>query len=202
MEDNLKNMKNKFFIYASLIFGLVLGLGSGNFALGQANAGNGIHEPGTGIDSPELKQSGQATSTNRAGEVRSEVANTVHDLLEMADRNGGIGEQIRVVAQAQNKNQEDIKSGLEKIQSRSKFKYFFVGPDYKQIDNIKALLTQNREQLQQLSQIQTQLVNQGDNQKIQEQINTLEQINTSFENQINTTERGFSLLGWLFRIFR
>ncbi|MFA6227644.1 MAG: hypothetical protein WC668_00430 [Patescibacteria group bacterium] len=136
-----------------------------------------------------------------AQERRSQVANAVQELLQVAERNGGIGEQVRVIAQEQNQNQEKLEASLEKVQSRSGLAKFFIGPNYGEINNAQKLLEQNRERIQQLNQLEDQLANQGDQQLLAQQIQILEQAGSAVENSLGAAKKGFSLLGWAFRLF-
>jgi len=220
-----------------------------NVAQGQGSS-NGIHEPGTGLENPELKEENQGTgqgiqtqqklqdgtgtvnqvqnqnqvkNQGEANQVqtseqegtqneteaemvvaqqrRSQVANAVHEMLQVADRNGGIGQQVKTIAQTQTQNQEKLESSLEKVQSRSDFAKFFVGPNYGEINNAKKILEQNREQVKQLNRVKNQLANQSDEQTLTEQIKTLEQANLEIEDSLETAQKGFSLFGWMFRMF-
>lgn len=90
---------------------------------------------------------------------------------------------------------------MQKVQNRSGLTKFFVGPNYEEIGNAKKLLEQNREQIKQLNQVKNQLVNQDDQQKLTEQIQLFEQSNQEIENSLKTSQRGFSLFGWLFKLF-
>lgn len=132
---------------------------------------------------------------------RSDVANAVQEMLQVADRNGGIGQQVRIIAQTQTQNQEKIEASLQKVQSRSGFAKFFVGPNYGEINKTQKILEQNREQIKQLNQTEDQLTNQGDQQILTEQVQYLEQANTEIENLLNVSRKGFSLFGWMFRLF-
>jgi len=136
-----------------------------------------------------------------AVERRSNVANAVQEMLQVADRNGGIGQQVRTIAQAQTQNQEKLEVSLQKVQSRNGVAKFFVGPNYGEINNAKKILEQNREQIQQLNQIKNQLINWSDQQQLIEQVQLIEQANLAIENSLNASQKGFSLLGWLFRAF-
>ncbi len=136
-----------------------------------------------------------------AEQRRSQVANTVQEMLQVADRNGGIGQQVKVIAQTQTQNQEKLEASLQKVQSRSDFAKFFVGPNYGEINNAEKILEQNREQIKQLNQVKNKLVNYGDQQTLTEQIQTLEQANLEVENSLGAAQKGFSLLGWVFRLF-
>jgi hypothetical protein len=66
-------------------------------------------------------------------------------MLNLANRNGGIGQEIKIIAQAQNQNQEKIENGLLKVQSRNGLAKFFIGPKDSEIKNTKELLTQKQE---------------------------------------------------------
>lgn len=142
-------------------------------------------------------KNGIATATQR----RSQVANAVQEMLQVAERNSGVGQQIRTIAQNQNQNQVKIEASLEKVQSRSGFAKFFIGANYGEINNAQKLLEQNREQIKQLDQIKNQLANQGDAQTLTEQIQTLEYANLQIDDSLQSAQKGFSLFGWMFRLF-
>lgn len=136
-----------------------------------------------------------------AEQRRSQVASAVQEMLQVADRSGGIGEQVRVVAQAQNQNQEKLEASLEKVQSRSALLKFFIGPNYGEISNAEKVLAQNQEQISQLNELKSQVANQGDQQKLTEQIQVLEQANSQISASLGEAQKGFSLLGWAFKLF-
>src|SRR3989338_1570659 len=141
------------------------------------------------------------TSLQVAEQRRSEVASAVQEILQVAENDNGIGQQVKIIAQTQTQNQEKLEISLQKVQSRSGFAKFFVGPNYGEINNVKKLLEQNREQIKQFGQIKNQLANQDDQQKLTEQVQLLEQSNQEIENSLNVSQNGFSLFGWIFRFF-
>ncbi len=141
---------------------------------------------------------GQIKST--ADQRRSQVANAVQEMLQVANRNGGIGQQVKTIANAQNQNQEKLEASLQKIQSRSGFVKFLVGHNYGEINNAQKLLEQNRKEIKNLNQIKSQIVNQGDAQTLTEQIRILEQANLQVEDSLESAQKGFSLFGWLFKL--
>lgn len=146
-------------------------------------------------------QDGSGAGTAVASQRRSNVANAVQQMIQVAEKNEGVGEQIRTIAQAQNQNQTNIDANLEKIQSRSGIAKFFIGPDYGQIKNAQKTLEQNRQQIEQLNQIKSQITNEGDQQILAEQIQILEQANQEVQDSLDKSQEGFSLLGWLFKMF-
>lgn len=145
------------------------------------------------------ERSGKGSQT--AEQRRNGVANAVREMLQIAERNGGIGQQVRVIAQAQTQNQEKLEISLAKVQSRSGFAKFFIGPNYNEINNSKKLLEQNHEQIKQLNQIKNQLASQSDAQNLTQQIQTLEQTSLQIESSLRAAQRGFSLFGWMFKLF-
>ncbi|MFA6074172.1 MAG: hypothetical protein WC758_08695 [Candidatus Woesearchaeota archaeon] len=136
---------------------------------------------------------------NNAIERRSQVANAVQEILKIADKHKGIGEQVRVIARAQNQNQEDIEISLEKVQMRNSFIKFLLGPKYNEIKKAEKILEQNREQIALLNQVKSEVKVSGDLKVLTDQITLLEKINLEIETKLDTYQKGFSLLGWLFK---
>lgn len=155
---------------------------------------------------PEQNNSTSSEKGNDSGikilEQRSSVvANVVQEIVKVAERNGGVGQEIKTIAQAQVQNQGKLETSLQKVQSRSGFTKFFVGPNYRGINNSKKLLEQNREQIKQLDEIQNQITNKNDKQKLTKQVQLLEQANQEMETSLNEAKKGFSLFGWAFKVF-
>lgn len=138
---------------------------------------------------------------DRAKERRSEVANAVQKLLEVADSNQTIGEQIRVMAQKQNDDHEKIEQGLEKIQNRNQFVRFFLGVNYKEVRTAEALVAQNKARIQELEQLKSQTTDAQEQQKLTEQIKTLQSVNSEAEKALQDSQKTFSLFGWAFKFF-
>ncbi len=177
------------------------GTGTGNQVQNQNQVKNQGEENKIQTSEQQGTQAGNKSGSAVAEQRRSKVANAVQEMLQVADRNGGIGQQVKTIAQTQTQNQEKLESSLQKVQSRSGFAKFFVGPNYGEINNAKKILEQNKEQIKQLNEVKNQLANQGDQQTLTEQIKTLEQANLEIENSLGTAQKGFSLFGWMFRMF-
>lgn len=163
---------------------------------------------------PEVSASGTASGTPgaaaRAGNPpgmaiaegrRSAVADAVQQLLKVADRNGGIGDQVRTIAQEQSQNRDLLEQNLQKIQGRSGVLKFLIGPDYGGISEAQGLLERDREQIQSLERIKSNLTDEADKQLVGDQIATLQQADTSIGDAIASAQKGFSLFGWAFRLF-
>ncbi len=185
--------------------------GNDNNTKNQVQNNNQIKNQGEGnqiknreqeaLENPATTANGLRGSSASSSQARSRVANVVKELLQVADRNGGIGEQIRVIAQSQHQNHTEIDNSLQKIQNKNKFLRFVFGPNYSELNKAKQLLAKNQEQIEQLNQIRTQLVNASDQQALSEQVELLEQARLEIQSLVNQSSGGFSLLGWMFKLF-
>jgi hypothetical protein len=81
------------------------------------------------------KEDGQATSSERGekgngDDNRSEVAKHVKALLEVADKNGGIGEEIRAVAHEYASTTERVEKKKTEVEGRPGWIKILIGADY------------------------------------------------------------------------
>ena len=141
---------------------------------------------------------GLQNRNQNAIENMSEVAKQVQQLLQVRTE-GGIGEQVRKIAQEQNQAQTQIQEHLNKLESKGKLARFLTGTDYGAVKNLKQQLEQNQLRIEQLTQLQNQLTNQGDITMVQETIQALISENTSLQERITSEEQTKSMFGWLFR---
>lgn len=152
-------------------------------------------------DEQEVSQEKTITNSQVTEQRKSEVASTEQKIIQVTQKDSDVGQQVEVITQTQAQNQKKLETSLQKVQSRSGFAKFFVGPNYGEINNTKKLLEQNRLQVEQLNQTKNQLANQEDQQKLAEQIQLFEQTSQEIEKSVNTSQKGFSLFGWVFRLF-
>lgn len=143
---------------------------------------------------------GLQNRSQNAVQNMSEVAKQVQQLLQ-ARTTGGIGEQVRQIAQEQNQAQTQIQAEFKKVESRGKLFKLLVGSDYQALKNLQKQTEQNQLRIQRLAQLQNQLTNQGDITMVQETIQALAEQNTTLQDRINLEEQSGSLLGWLFKLF-
>jgi len=167
---------------------------------GEGPQQNGIHEPGTGLEEPEVKETEQATQSKNALNRRSQVATAVQAMVKVAEKNKGVGEQIRTIAQNQNKIQEQAENALATAQKRSNFARFFIGPNYGELNEVQKNLDTHIEKLEELKTLKKEISN-SDALLLDEQIEKMETITTELEEEITQNKKGFSLFGWLNRMF-
>lgn len=135
-----------------------------------------------------------------AEQHRSAVATFVKSLLMVADREGGIGQQVKVIAQQQNDAKEETAKEITAVESRGKLKTFFLGTDYKNTGALRSKMVQTRNQIDQLTRLADKAENPQDKTELQTQIQALQQQQTSIDSFITSNESKFSLFGWAVKL--
>lgn len=202
------------FFAPSFVFGQQQQVGNPNSGQdGQEAQQQGIHEPGVGLEDPELKEATQAQQQGQLQEAtqaqqnqskgeagrRSRVANAIQNMEMIANRNGGIGDQIRTIARNQNQLQEQAEEALDKAQKRSRFAKFFIGPDYGQLKDIGEKLEMHNKRIEELKELRDDL-DSDDEILLDEQIEVMENTAQELLEEASQETRGFSLFGWLNRL--
>jgi len=132
---------------------------------------------------------------------RSVVASFVHSLLNVADREGGIGSQVRVVAQSQNESASTTAEAMVKVESRGALHTFLVGSDYKNLGVIRNEVASTTANLLKLKTLLSQATNDADKAELNAQITALETEQSTVEAYVSVHENAFSLFGWLNKLF-
>jgi hypothetical protein len=166
----------------------------------QTQNGNGTEGQGVQNQNQEQSQEQNQGQIN-AEEHRSTVANFVQNLLNVADKEGGIGEQVRTIAQQQNQSAEVTVQAMEKVQTRSRVKTFLIGSDYKNLGTLRSEMVQTMNRLQHLNTLMESVQNEGDKTELQAQIQTLQQEQAKIEAFVKAEEGKFSLFGWFVKLF-
>lgn len=138
---------------------------------------------------------------DEAKEYKNEVAQFVHNLKELGDIDEGIGQQVRVVAQAQNDSASKIENSINDINDRSGFVRFLIGPKYGSIAEVQTAITENQTRIKVLTDLMNQITDPAVKLVLQDQITILNQQNTNLQSFVTDSESGFSMFGWLARLF-
>jgi len=151
---------------------------------------------------------GNATSTQakvqgqlNAEAHRSTVATFVHSLLSIADRDGGIGAQVRVVAQKQNDSASTTAAAMTKIENRGKLTSFLFGTDYKSLGELRSELSTTSANITHLRDLLANATSDAIKAELTAQIQALEDIQAKIEAFIDAHESSFSLFGWFTKQF-
>ena len=133
---------------------------------------------------------------------RSAVANFVQGLLAVADREGGIGQEVRTIAEQQNGIKDRAADIIYAVENRNKVKTFLIGTSYKNLGELRSQMVQTRNQIDQLKKLMDKAENESDKTELQSQIQKMEQEKTKIDAFIAQNEDKFSLLGWAVKLFR
>lgn len=134
-----------------------------------------------------------------ASKYKNSVAAFVHDLKEVGDSEGKIGQQVRLVAQAQNQNKEVVSSLIDDVDARGKVLSFIFGPDYKSLDKIKQQIAANESNIQSLTASLAQIQDAYAKTVLQAQIKVLTQENARLQKFVDNVGGQPSIFGWLMR---
>lgn len=129
---------------------------------------------------------------------RSAVSTFVQNLLKVADREEGIGAEVKTIAQQQNDSEKTTTEAIVKVENRSGFKTFFVGSDYKNLGVLRSHIVITANQIDQLKKLLDRTIDSADKIELQAQIQVLEQMQVKINAFISKNENKFSLFGWMF----
>lgn len=161
----------------------------------QENLGGNQETQGQGIPKVTSPRSETATQS------MSIVAQKVEELLTTQAIKGGIGQQVKVIAQEQKSAQEQIQAELGKVDSRGGLLKAIIGPNFGALKNMQKQMEQNQLRIQKLEELQSQLVNQEEITQVQEAIQAIVDQNVALQDRVALEEKSFSAFGWLFKFF-
>ncbi|MEK7612762.1 MAG: hypothetical protein AAB449_01285 [Patescibacteria group bacterium] len=154
--------------------------------------------PGKNASSTEDREDNEGRG--KGEEHRSEVANFVHDLLELAGRDGGIGDEVREVARAQASTSDEAADDIDNLENENFFKKLFLGPDFKSLGRLRSALVATENHIDRLERAKER-ASTTTVALLDEQITALEDIASSTESFLKEHESTFSFLGWFVKFF-
>ena len=141
-----------------------------------------------------------AERRERARERMSAVASEVEQLLLTRDT-GGIGQQVREIAQAQMEAQEELEEEVNSVDSRPGWMKRIVGPHFAAIRKAEKIIERNEERIEELEQLRFQLYDLEDRSKIQETIQAMEEQQEAIQERLDDEKKIKSVFGWFFKVF-
>lgn len=133
---------------------------------------------------------------------RSEVAKFVQTLLSSSTRIGGIGEQVRLIAQEQASSTEKTVMAIERVEQRSKLKTFIIGADYENLGAIRSELVTTQNRIQRLGAEAERMASSTEKNMLIQEIVALGEEQLKIETFVKDNENVFSLFGWVRKIFK
>ncbi len=138
----------------------------------------------------------------RAEQRKSQIANAVQELVSVAQKiKTNVGEQIKTIAQEQEKNYQDAEDAVKTVSERGVFARFFIGPNYSEINKAEKYAKQYTEKLQEMQKTVTKITATDVVNVLDSQIQKMQQVKEELKKEINKQKGGFSLFGWLNRLF-
>lgn len=173
------------------------------------SAGVKLRGDGTVDDTQPTGQTDDSNDDDSS--VRGDVSSSEHrlvtddfvsGLLRVATSTSGErGEQLRTVAQQQDDSSLRTSAAMEKVQTRGKFRTFFFGPDFRNLDTLQNEVSDTRNRLDQLKVVAPGLESESDKSVLQSQITLMEQEQQKIEDFIKEEGDHVSLFGWLVKLF-
>ena len=159
---------------------------------------------GTSSENVKVNNENNATTTGSqtAAEHRSVVATFVQNLLSVANREGGIGSEVRVIAQEQNDSSSTTAEAVINVENKGGFSAFLFGTDYKNIGVIRSELASTSNRIDRLSILASSTsISITDKQQLGVQIAALKTDQSKLNTFVNAHEGQFSLFGWFVKLF-
>lgn len=129
------------------------------------------------------------------------VSTQVQELIDTVGAKSGIGQQVKEIAQNQQKNQEKIKSSVYELKNRGQLVRLFVGSDKKITQALELMTAENKLIIEKLVVLKNQTINEVDKTQLQDTIGTLLTQNTFLEEKVAKEKQANGLLGWFTRLF-
>lgn len=132
---------------------------------------------------------------------RSAVADVVLSLRALADRDGGIGDEVREVAREQASSSEHIAEAMAKVEARGALLTFLFGADFKNIGELRSELATTQNHIRQLTEAKSGAASADVKAGIDAQITALQKANADAGAFVQAHEETFSIFGWFAKLF-
>jgi hypothetical protein len=145
----------------------------------------------------------EASSTGRSmsAEHRSAVASFVQSLLADSERDGGIGAEVRAVAESQNESASTTAEAIAKVESRSKIWTVLFGTDWKNIGMLRSQIAKTDSDAARLERALSQTPDSSVKADLAAQLTALKTEQAKVTAFVESHEKAFSLFGWFTKLF-
>jgi hypothetical protein len=158
-------------------------------------------------DEMHIMVEGNASSTERAhdtsfsGTYRSAVSLFVQALLHDADRDGGIGAEVRRVAQSQNTSASTTADAIAHVEARGKFWSLLFGTDWKNIGTLRSEIARTNADIARLNAALASTTDVSVKADLQTELTALTSEQAKVKTFVDAHANSFSLLGWFTKLF-
>lgn len=130
------------------------------------------------------------------------VSQAVQSLLAMPERKGGIGQEVKQIANAQNEDQPKINASIEKINSRSKFAKSLFGADQKSLQELKQLQLKNEQRIESIQELMVKTTSESELSELKLAMTAMVDQNAVIASEIDLADSSKGLFGWMLRLFK
>ncbi len=132
---------------------------------------------------------------------RSAVASFVRSLLDVANREGGIGSQVRLIAREQNDLASTSQEAITKIKDRGAFRTIFLGDDYKNINILRHEIATTTNNISKLNNLIDEIADDNNKAVLSAQVKVLKDSKVNLDTFVKIHGNSFSLFGWFIKMF-
>lgn len=210
-KTSLLNMKVPFLFVAILAFVLFLGdlvlfddHFKDGFVLGASKkSDNGKDEKILPANANKLdKVSPKSVKAQTHVQKVKEVVEGLEEVavVEEGVGNEDVGQEISDVAENIEDIAEDNVEVIDEIESRPAWKTFLVGPDYKNLGQLRSSLVNVDNEIRKINKTMTRVEGAESDTALQERLGELNQERNRITEMIRENEESFSILGWVARL--
>ncbi|MBU1127090.1 MAG: hypothetical protein ABIH88_00925 [Patescibacteria group bacterium] len=161
------------------------------------------------LENQQEQQTQQEGSVEEKPNARSETAREHMSIVAQKaeeflaeEREGGIGEKIREVAQNQIQIQEKVGEQFQKLEQRTGFLRRILGPSRKAIKNLNQQMQENQLQIRKLEEAKQEALRLSEKALIQGMIEGLNETNDFIYQEIAEEERIPGIIGMILSFFK
>ncbi|HYF10003.1 MAG TPA: hypothetical protein VD967_00115 [Candidatus Paceibacterota bacterium] len=151
--------------------------------------------------SSAAKDNATTTGAKMSAEHRSAVASFVQKLLSVADRDGGIGSEVRAVAKSQNDSASTSAEAIAKVEAKGKLRTLLFGADYKNLGQLRSEMATTANNIAKLKNLLSRATSEEVKADLSAEIKALENFEAKIEAFVKAHESSFSLFGWFTKAF-
>lgn len=134
------------------------------------------------------------------------VRNVVSTLEEVSDEEEALGneevsEELSEAVEEIEDSTVDTAEDIEEIEDRPGWKKFLLGPDYKNLGELRSNLVRTENSIRKVNRTMTRVEGSENDEALQEQLGELNQERERIMDFIQQEEESFSLLGWVVKLF-
>lgn len=143
---------------------------------------------------------GRVGTTTARGENKSSVSVQVRALLDAANRDGGIGEEVRDIAHTYASSSARVDEEKQNVENRPTWMTVLVGADYKSLGALRSEVATTQNAINRLTRARDLTTDASVKATLDVQIQALAATASSTDAYIKAHENVFSIFGWFFRL--